>query len=159
MCSAHRPNHTSVSSSTWSCRSSRGRGGGGGGGGGGWGGRRGVGVLPWIDINRPAHRAARIGGLTLIATIVVLLSVTGYRAYHFTESTEFCGMVCHQVMKPEHTAHRYSPHARVACTQCHVGPGAGWFVRSKLSGLYEVYAVTTNRSQRPIPTPAQNLRP
>ena len=115
--------------------------------------------LPSIDLNRPAHQAALIGGLTLIATIVVLLSVTGYRAYHFTESTEFCGMVCHQVMKPEHTAHRYSPHARVACTQCHVGPGAGWFVRSKLSGLYQVYAVTTNRYPRPIPTPVKNLRP
>jgi hypothetical protein len=85
--------------------------------------------------------------------------VTGYRAYHFTDSVRFCGLVCHQVMKPEYTAYQHSPHARVACVQCHVGPGAGWFVRSKLSGAYQVYAVTFNKYPRPIPTPVKNLRP
>ena len=123
--------------------------------------RPGLAVPPWprIDLNRPAHQAAVIGALTAVMTMVVLLSVTGYRAYHFTESVEFCGLVCHQVMKPEFTAYQHSPHARVACTQCHVGPGADWFVRSKLSGLYQVYAVATNRYPRPIPTPVENLRP
>ena len=115
--------------------------------------------LPTIDLNRPAHQLVLIGGITTIMTIVVLLSITGYRAYHFTESTQFCGLVCHQVMKPEHTAYQYSPHARVTCTQCHVGPGAGWFVRSKLSGLYQVYAVASRTYPRPIPTPVKSLRP
>ncbi|MBI3997009.1 MAG: NapC/NirT family cytochrome c [Candidatus Omnitrophica bacterium] len=115
--------------------------------------------LPQIDLNQPAHQAAVVAAVTATMVIVILLSITGYRAYHFTESVKFCGLVCHQVMKPEYTAYQYSPHARVACTQCHVGPGADWFVRSKLSGLYQVYAVTTHRYPRPIETPVKSLRP
>ena len=115
--------------------------------------------LPRLDLNQPAHQAAVVGGLTAIMTVVVLLSVTGYRAYHFTDSVKFCGLVCHRVMKPEYTAYLQSPHARVACVDCHVGSGADWFVRSKLSGLHQVYAVATHRYPRPIPTPVKNLRP
>ena len=37
-------------------------------------------------------------------------------------------------MHPEYTAYLGSPHARVGCVGCHVGAGAGWYVRSKLSG-------------------------
>jgi hypothetical protein len=115
--------------------------------------------LPSIDLNRPSHQAAVYAGITAIMIVMVLLSVTGYRAYHFTESVKFCGLVCHQVMKPEYTAYQHSPHARVACVQCHVGPGAGWFVRSKLSGLYQVYSVAAKKYPQPIPTPVRNLRP
>jgi hypothetical protein len=43
--------------------------------------------------------------------------------------------------------------------KCHIGPGAGWFVRSKLSGAYQVYATAFNKYPRPIPTPIENLRP
>jgi hypothetical protein len=43
--------------------------------------------------------------------------------------------------------------------ECHIGPGAGWFVRSKLSGLRQVYAVTMNTHSRPIESPVHNLRP
>jgi hypothetical protein len=43
--------------------------------------------------------------------------------------------------------------------ECHIGPGASWFVRSKLSGTYQVLAVTFNLYPRPIPVPIENLRP
>ncbi|MBI4342918.1 MAG: NapC/NirT family cytochrome c, partial [Candidatus Omnitrophica bacterium] len=115
--------------------------------------------LPAVDLNRPAHQAAVLAVLFAVILTAALLSVTGYRAYHFTESVKFCGLLCHQVMKPEYTAYQHSPHARVACVQCHVGPGADWFVRSKLSGLYQVYSVVANKYSRPIPTPVRNLRP
>lgn len=62
-------------------------------------------------------------------------------------------------MTPEFTAHQQSPHAQVACVQCHVGPGATWFVKSKLSGAYRVYATITNRYPRPIPAPIDTIRP
>ena len=62
-------------------------------------------------------------------------------------------------MKPELTTYDHGPHARVACADCHVGPGATWFVRSKLSGTYQVYAVLFDKYPRPIPTPIKNLRP
>jgi len=115
--------------------------------------------MPRLDLNEPRHQWAVLGVLTGSMVLVILLSITGYRAYHFTESVKFCGLVCHQVMKPEHTAHEYSPHARVACVACHVGSGAEWFVRSKLNGLHQVYALATSTYPKPIPTPVKNLRP
>jgi nitrate/TMAO reductase-like tetraheme cytochrome c subunit len=75
------------------------------------------------------------------------------------DSVQFCGQTCHQVMQPEYTAYQRSPHARVACIECHIGPGAPWFVRSKISGSYQLLAVTFNLYPRPIPTPVHNLRP
>jgi hypothetical protein len=62
-------------------------------------------------------------------------------------------------MQPEYTAYQDSPHSNVECVKCHIGPGAGWFVKSKLSGVGQVFAVTFNTYPRPIPTPVHNLRP
>jgi NapC/NirT cytochrome c family, N-terminal region len=115
--------------------------------------------LPYIDLNDPSHRNAFI--IFTVTTIVVLfLSTLGsFKAYHITESVEFCGTLCHQVMEPEHTAYLNSPHANVLCVECHVGSGASWYVKSKLSGLRQVYAVLTNTYPRPIETPLHDLRP
>jgi len=115
--------------------------------------------LPQIDLNNPQHRRAftlfSVGGVLLL-----MFSAFGsFKAYEYTDSDQFCGEVCHKVMQPEYTAYQYSPHARVGCAKCHIGPGAGWFVRSKLSGSYQVYAVLANVYPRPIPTPIENLRP
>lgn len=114
---------------------------------------------PHIDLNVKTHRNAF--SVFTIGTIVFALIgvVGGYQAYHYTESVGFCGEVCHTVMKPEHVAYRNSPHARVSCSACHVGEGAGWYAKSKLSGAYQVYAATFNKYPRPIPTPIENLRP
>ncbi len=116
-------------------------------------------ALPVIDFNLTRHRNAFLTfvvGTTLFVTISAIVS---YHAYEFTESTTFCGKLCHQVMKPEYTAYQNSPHARVSCAECHIGEGAGWFVKSKLSGMYQVYATVTDNYPRPIPTPVKNLRP
>ena len=75
------------------------------------------------------------------------------------DSVTFCGKTCHTVMQPEYTAYQNSPHSRVECVKCHIGPGAAWFVQSKLSGVGQVFAVTFNTYPRPIPTPVHNLRP
>ena len=114
---------------------------------------------PRIDLNIPHQRNAAL--IFVIGTTVLLfLSAIGsYEAFHYTESTQFCGQLCHVVMEPEFAAHGDSPHARVVCVECHVGPGADWYVRSKLSGLYQVYAVLTDGYPRPIPTPIEDLRP
>jgi nitrate/TMAO reductase-like tetraheme cytochrome c subunit len=115
--------------------------------------------LPFIDLNDPSHMNAFV--IFTVTTIVILfLSTLGsFKAYHITESVEFCGTLCHQVMEPEHTAYLKSPHANVACVECHVGSGASWYVKSKLSGLRQVYAVLTNSYPRPIQTPLHDLRP
>ena len=92
--------------------------------------------------------------------LFLLISALGsYQTYHFTESVNFCGQACHGVMKPEYVTYLHWPHARVSCAECHIGKGAGWYVRSKLSGTYQVYATMANKYPRPIPTPVKNLRP
>lgn len=114
---------------------------------------------PKIDLNQGRTRALIIS-LTLGLILFVTVSVVGsYQAYHYTDSDAFCGTVCHDVMHPEYIAYQASPHARVGCAGCHIGPGADWFVRSKLSGAYQVYATLTNKYPRPIPSPVENLRP
>ncbi len=100
---------------------------------------------------------------TFIAVITLVNLVIGaqfiYSSVNYMDGVTFCGKSCHTVMMPEYTAYQSSPHARVECVKCHIGPGASWFVRSKLSGTYQVLAVIFNLYPRPIPTPIHNLRP
>lgn len=115
--------------------------------------------LPTIDLNKPEHRTAlavvSIGSLALI----LFSSFGSFKAYEHMESDNFCGQSCHTAMEPEYTLYANSPHAKVGCVQCHIGSGAGWFVRSKLSGSYQLYAVLFDKISRPIKTPITNLRP
>jgi nitrate/TMAO reductase-like tetraheme cytochrome c subunit len=115
--------------------------------------------LPVVDLNRQDHRRAFLI-FTIVTIIILFLSTYGsFEAYHLTESVEFCGTLCHKVMEPEYTAYQNSDHANVACVECHVGSGASWYVKSKLSGLHQVYAVLTKSYPSPIETPIHDLRP
>ena len=115
--------------------------------------------FPRFDFNQP--RTRRIFAVTVVgAFIFILASAMGsYQAYHYTDSDQFCGTACHSVMHPEFIAYQRSPHAKVGCVQCHIGSGAGWYVKSKLSGAYQVYSVLAKKYPKPIPTPVHNLRP
>lgn len=97
-------------------------------------------------------------GVTTFANIVIA-SQLAYGAVSYMETVSFCGQTCHTVMQPEFTAYQSSPHSRVECVQCHIGPGESWFVRSKLSGIRQVFAVMFHTYETPIPTPVRNLRP
>ena len=112
-----------------------------------------------IDFNDPKQRAVFAFSVSFVVVFVLMSAVGSYRAYEFTDSVQFCGELCHSVMHPEFTAYQLSPHARVACVDCHVGAGASWYVRSKMSGLRQVYAAAFKTYPRPIPSPVQNLRP
>jgi nitrate/TMAO reductase-like tetraheme cytochrome c subunit len=114
---------------------------------------------PVVDLNDRAQRSAVISFLTFLVVFAVVSAAGSYKAYEYTDSVQFCGQLCHTVMNPEFTAYQLSPHARVACVDCHVGSGATWYVKSKLSGARQVYAATFNTFPRPIPTPVHNLRP
>jgi len=114
---------------------------------------------PRLDLNVPRQRHTFIAVSVATFLFLILTALGSYRTYEFTESVAFCGRTCHTIMRPEYTAYQESPHARVACVQCHIGPGAGWFVKSKLSGAYQVYATIADRYPRPIPAPIKNLRP
>ena len=114
---------------------------------------------PRIDLNDPTQRSAVISFGAFLMVFLMLSAVGSYKAYEFTDSVSFCGQLCHSVMSPEFTAYQLSPHARVGCVECHVGSGATWYVKSKLSGARQVFATTFNTFPRPIPTPVHNLRP
>ncbi|SDL71126.1 NapC/NirT cytochrome c family, N-terminal region [Geoalkalibacter ferrihydriticus] len=88
-----------------------------------------------------------------------IMGLLAYRGYHYMESNAFCGQFCHTVMSPEYTAYQNSPHSRVACVECHIGAGADWFVKSKITGAYQLLAVMLDTFPRPIPTPLHDLRP
>lgn len=90
------------------------------------------------------------------ALVIILLAYTGY---HYTESNAFCGQLCHTVMEPEFSTYSNSPHSRVKCVECHIGSGAQWFVKSKLSGTRQLLAVVAKSYATPIEAPVHGLRP
>ena len=116
-------------------------------------------VYPQIDFRKPLLRRAFSWVAALTFLNVAILGTASYRGVEYMDSVQFCGQSCHTVMQPEYTAYQNSPHGRVACVDCHIGPGASWFVRSKLSGVRQVFAVTFKTYSRPIPSPVRELRP
>ncbi len=116
-------------------------------------------LLPRPDFSDPLQiRVAKYLAIGVFALLPVT-AVTGYHGYHFTDSTEFCATTCHTVMKPEATTYQRSSHARVSCAECHIGSGASWFVKSKVSGLRQVIATLRETYPRPIPPAITELRP
>ena len=114
---------------------------------------------PILDLNDPRRRRLFVVALCLSLAFLFISAFGSYRAYEYTESVAFCGQQCHDVMKPEFVAYNASPHARVRCVECHVGGGAEWYVRSKLNGMHQLYAVTFRTFKTPIQTPIHTLRP
>jgi nitrate/TMAO reductase-like tetraheme cytochrome c subunit len=90
--------------------------------------------------------------------ILPVLGVAGFRGVDFTDSADFCGTICHN-MDPQYNRYIQSPHARVTCAGCHIGPGPGAFVKAKISGLMQVVYTATNTFPRPIPPAITELRP
>ena len=90
---------------------------------------------------------------------IVIASQLAYGAVSYMETVSFCGQTCHTVMQPEFTAYQNSPHSRVQCVECHIGSGESWFVRSKVSGIRQLFAVTFHTYHTPIPAPVESLRP
>jgi hypothetical protein len=114
---------------------------------------------PRLDLNDPVQRRAVMIFAVLTFVNVVIVSLAAYRGIEFMDSTQFCGQVCHEVMEPEYVAFQEGPHSRVLCVSCHIGPGAPFFVKSKLDGTRQVFAVLMNTHARPIKSPVYTLRP
>ena len=93
-----------------------------------------------------------VGALTVAN--VILLAAGGIRAVNYMDSAEFCGASCHTPMQPEWTAYQRSPHQKVQCVECHIGPGAGALVQAKLNGIHQLVGVITGKHSRPVPPPA-----
>jgi len=116
------------------------------------------------DFFSDPHRFNRLRQLIFVAVFLTgvnlfIFGLLGYKGYHYMESVGFCGQFCHSVMQPEFTAYKQSPHSNVPCVDCHIGDGATWFVKSKISGTRQLYAVALDTYPRPIETPVHGLRP
>ena len=116
-------------------------------------------AFPIIDLNLGKTRKAVLIFLFLTMANLVILATATFKGVEVMDSTEFCGTTCHTVMMPEYTAYERSPHSRVKCVACHIGPGANWFVKAKISGAWQLVSVALDLFPRPIPTPIHNLRP
>lgn len=123
-------------------------------------GHPGATAYPRIDLNNPVTRWSILGFAAFSFFVVLpVLGVSSYYGYQWTESVQFCGQLCHTVMVPQATAYARSAHARVGCAGCHIGPGASWFVKSKITGVGQVIAMMKDSYPRPIPNAITNLRP
>jgi hypothetical protein len=115
--------------------------------------------LPIIDLNNDHTRSVILASVVIGLFSVVLLAGATYKGVEVMESVAFCGTTCHTVMQPEHTAFQRSSHSKLRCADCHIGSGADWFVKSKLSGSWQMVSVAFNLYPTPIPSPVHNLRP
>ena len=115
--------------------------------------------FPRLDFNDPRIRRIATIILALTSVNVIIFGFSSFMAVEHMETVEFCGTTCHTVMQPEFTAYQQSPHSRVSCVECHIGPGASWFVKSKVDGLHQVWAVAIDNYPQPITTPLETLRP
>jgi NapC/NirT cytochrome c family, N-terminal region len=116
-------------------------------------------ALPVIDLNNARTRGLLITSVLVGVFSTVLIAGATVVGIKEMETVAFCGTVCHTVMQPEHTAFQRSPHSKITCADCHIGAGADWFVKSKLSGSWQLISVAFNLYPRPVPTPVHNLRP
>ncbi|MEZ5358105.1 MAG: NapC/NirT family cytochrome c [Candidatus Zixiibacteriota bacterium] len=112
-----------------------------------------------IDPSDPVYMKNLWRFLAISAFLILILAYSGSRAYDATDSVGFCGEICHEVMEPQNVTYHNSPHARVACVECHIGPGASFWVKSKFDGIRQLFATAMNSYSRPIETPVENLRP
>jgi mono/diheme cytochrome c family protein len=84
----------------------------------------------------------------VLATLFLLTS--GAFAWEYTNSPEFCGTSCH-TMPPEYTAYQTSPHARIACVDCHIGKGfITTRVTRKAGDVKHIIATTFHTYEFPI---------
>jgi nitrate/TMAO reductase-like tetraheme cytochrome c subunit len=103
-----------------------------------------------IDISRPRDRKLLMGFALGGSIFLMITSIGSYETYEVTKSVQFCGQACHTPMEPQFVTYQHSPHARVECTSCHIGPGAKSFVKAKFNGLHQVFATISDEFPRPI---------
>ncbi len=99
----------------------------------------------------------RVLPFALAGVLTLFVLYGSAQAWTYTNSSEFCGTSCH-TMPPEYSAYLHSPHARVACVECHIGRDvfATQFTR-KAGDLRHVILTITQDYEFPIRTRA--MRP
>ena len=103
-----------------------------------------------IDLSRKRDRRI-LAVFALGAVLFLFLTALGsYETYQYTESVDFCGKRCHVPMEPQFVASQHAAHSQVACVECHVGPGAAAYFKTKLNGVKQLYHTVLGDFDRPI---------
>lgn len=101
----------------------------------------------------PPHGSPRWVMILPYAVLGVLtfgLLVGGAYAWDYTNSPSFCGTSCH-TMPPEYAAYQTSPHARIACVECHIGREfIGNQIFRKAGDVKHIVAMTFQTYEYPI---------
>ena len=111
-----------------------------------------------IDLSRKKHRAILTVGVIFFLALGGVLYFATTEVVQYTESRSFCGTTCHPMLST-YARYTQSEHAAVACVHCHVGAGQQYFIKSKIEGIRQVFAMVNNSYEKPIPSPVNNLRP
>ncbi|MDP3850874.1 MAG: NapC/NirT family cytochrome c [Luteolibacter sp.] len=114
-----------------------------------------------LHVNLSRRRDRRLLTAFVIGSFgfIFLTALGSYQTYHLTETNSFCGATCHVPMEPQYNAYQHSAHAQVACVACHVGPGAGNYIRTKVSGVRQLYRTVLGNFDRPVRLHNVNQRP
>ncbi len=111
-----------------------------------------------VELSNPRVRRFLVFVASATFVNLVIGGALTYQTVHYMESNNFCGTACH-VMDPEHRAFQAGSHSQVKCVDCHVGEGAGNFIRAKLNGTRQLYQMISGGYARPIPSPPHALKP
>lgn len=108
----------------------------------------------------PPHDAkiwVRIAPYALLGILTLFVLIGAAYGWEYTNSPAFCGTTCH-TMPPEFTAYQVSPHANIACVECHIGRAfIGTQVFRKAGDLkHVIYTVFKNYE---YPITANDMRP
>jgi len=94
---------------------------------------------------------------SVLGLLTLSLLVGGAYGWDYTNSPEFCGTTCH-TMPPEYASYQVSPHARIACVECHIGREfIGNQIFRKAGDVRHIVAMTFQTYEYPIRV--KNMRP
>ena len=101
--------------------------------------------------------AGAIGTLVAVGIGVVLLGAAGIATWEYTNSDEFCAVMCHSVHPEESASHNTASHARVHCVECHMGRNSTLKLMSmKPAHFHELWGMVVGYER---PLHAAGMRP
>lgn len=89
------------------------------------------GLKGWIEWAKERKRTVGV----VLGLFLVVFIIGNLQMYHYSETSEFCGKMCHE-MDIHYASFMESKHHNEHvenCHACHVGPGLGGFLHAKLS--------------------------
>lgn len=104
-----------------------------------------------------APQWVRVLPYAILGLLTLFVAVSGAYAWDYTNSPPFCGETCH-TMPPEYSAYEVSPHARISCTECHIGREfVGNQILRKAGDVKHIIALAFTTYEFPIT--AHEMRP